>query len=540
MVRYLTNIHRIWTFILLDNIEMGPLLDATTVAAIETLQPKLSLADAAVVRKLMSSHKIFPYILDGSTRGRILSRLQTLNEPILSLRTFLEDTKLLEVATKPLKRLLGSKQKEGLVHCFRAAHTGTQISITDETSPSSPRRVSSSIFAEDRPYICYLRLVLFCMRYFYGLTGIAPRKERGQSLADIPTENASFVYTKLAYLAQRLGFSTPIMAEMSLPQAEELASMEFLEELCPSDRMNLSALDRSEIARDISSRVQRAQHESREESIPPNFTTNLIELRKDHRMGRPFANSYRHDRKHLFLSKIYGSYNPPRAEYLTTLAVLRYTFIAFFGNGESHTDDYTPLQPTAQTVAMRLSPSASEHGTSETSASPPPTLPSRSRSDTPMSSFGEAFGLSDSPAVDQPSPTSPEPITMAANRPSVYTESIYSQDSISSNEIVAPSLLELARAGRGAVGRRDVTLIDCNTKSSQRVMTKDLQGVFVEAANNGMGFATMVSDTQIERHNVDTVELAAVYNRVVFVYQKQKQGPYIYSDLEGFLQSFER
>lgn len=129
---------------------------------------------------------------------------------------------------------------------------------------------------------------------------------------------------------------------------------------------------------------------------------------------------------------------------------------------------------------------------------------------------------------------------MAANRPSVYTESIYSQDSISSNEIVAPSLLELARAGRGAVGRRDVTLIDCNTKSSQRVMTKDLQGVFVEAANNGMGFATMVSDTQIERHNVDTVELAAVYNRVVFVYQKQKQGPYIYSDLEGFLQSFER
>src|ERR1700740_3166313 len=103
---YVENVDRIWTYILGDKNELGCLVDPLSVRRLEMRTPKLSTDDANEVRNWMDDGILLPQITDPATRASILTRLENLSEPVLTLRTFIEDTKLVELGARPLRLLL--------------------------------------------------------------------------------------------------------------------------------------------------------------------------------------------------------------------------------------------------------------------------------------------------------------------------------------------------------------------------------------------------------------------------------------------------
>jgi hypothetical protein len=111
MINYLQRVERIWSFILDDREHLKACVDACSVQFLETLVPAFSVEDYAQVRDQMASGVLFPLITDLDTRSQIQNQLERMDEPILSLATFFESAKLLELGMKPLRLLLPKARK---------------------------------------------------------------------------------------------------------------------------------------------------------------------------------------------------------------------------------------------------------------------------------------------------------------------------------------------------------------------------------------------------------------------------------------------
>ena len=94
-MNYLSRLRKTLDFILLDRHDLKGLLDSYTVQRLETLAPGLSSADRETVTTAMQRGVLFPLISDEPLREQILDRLTTMLEPVYSLRTYLQETKLL-------------------------------------------------------------------------------------------------------------------------------------------------------------------------------------------------------------------------------------------------------------------------------------------------------------------------------------------------------------------------------------------------------------------------------------------------------------
>lgn len=107
--------------------DLLPLVDANTVTMLETLTPKYSTHDAAKVTNLVGEGKAFPAIRDPGIRGGILARLLTIEGRILSIWTYLEDTKCLELLWKILRQLFPNnlkRSKRSMRETFYSSYTG--------------------------------------------------------------------------------------------------------------------------------------------------------------------------------------------------------------------------------------------------------------------------------------------------------------------------------------------------------------------------------------------------------------------------------
>ncbi|GIJ92781.1 hypothetical protein Asppvi_003773, partial [Aspergillus pseudoviridinutans] len=104
---YLQGIRRMWVErIFGGNVTLAVHADVETVQALESRVPKVSDEDLGFLEGKMVKQTLFPSIEDPKTREDIWQRLQLIDAPILTLRTFFQDIRFLGVARKVMQTLL--------------------------------------------------------------------------------------------------------------------------------------------------------------------------------------------------------------------------------------------------------------------------------------------------------------------------------------------------------------------------------------------------------------------------------------------------
>lgn len=102
------------------------LVDTNTVALVETLSPYYSSLDAARITDLMQTRQIFPLITDMTRRERILRKMLAVKGRILSVYTYIEDTKILEIIWK-IRRQLSPDHLRASKRSLREAFPGLPL-----------------------------------------------------------------------------------------------------------------------------------------------------------------------------------------------------------------------------------------------------------------------------------------------------------------------------------------------------------------------------------------------------------------------------
>ena len=334
MDNYLTKVLRIWHFIFSEDAILFSSTDAYTVTILETLAPGLSTDDCASVRHGMSSGVLFPQVSSHSTRSRILVQLESIREPILSLTTFFEDCKLLELGMKPLRLLLPPISRASRANLSLRARLSARRAATADVHPlvlqkSEHNFVSVQCPSNSAVPLAVCQLFLHNLRHFESMTGLTPRKERGKPkpVSAAMPEKACWA---LADLAHRLGFSSSQIDHLRSQNPELHIVSDFLLRLRPEEEYEYPSEARLELARLVCDKVDLITRSQAARSQPL-FTYDLHAQPKAHRYGRPHEDAHRSDRNYLYLDHIYGPFTATPARNLTSLGVKRFTIRAFFG-----------------------------------------------------------------------------------------------------------------------------------------------------------------------------------------------------------------
>ena len=349
MCNYLTKVLRTWRFILSEDAILFSSIDAYTVTVLETLAPGLSTDDRASVRHGMSSGVLFPQVSSQSRRSRILMQLESFREPILSLTTFFEDCKLLELGMKPLRLLLPPTSRASHVNLSLRARLSERRAATPDIHPLLIQKSEHDFVSVQCPSssavpLAMCQLFLHNLRHFESMTGLTPRKERGKPkpLSAAMPEKACWA---LADLAHRLGFSSSQIDHLRSQNPELHIVSDFLLRLRPEEEYEYPSEARLELAQLVCDKVGLITR-SQAARAQPIFVYDLHAQPKAHRYGRPHEDAHRSDRSYLYLDYIYGPFTATPARNLTSLGVKRFTIRAFFGELMlPRLDGGTPSQP---------------------------------------------------------------------------------------------------------------------------------------------------------------------------------------------------
>lgn len=320
------------------------LLDPDTVNELETLTPRLSLHDRAVIQDKMRRRKIFRQLESDEDRTQVLDRITQVSGRVLSFFTFTRDFIYFEACMIALKGLqpegYGGTMFEGFSECYMPDQTG-----------SYNAQVAEDIFERrdedgDSIDICYRQLFLAVMRDFPSLTSLRPYQDDKKEKAK-PSGVESERLINLAQLAVKLGFRNNeiiTLHEQAGANRYRIVTEEFLSQLQPLDRYNIDTETNVSIAQNVSDRISDASavRMSIEEA---QLATDLEKLPKKFRCGRPSYKRYLSDRQLLFLGNIYQQEVVPRS-YATSFAIQRDIFLSFFGESNPHSeapeDDFLP------------------------------------------------------------------------------------------------------------------------------------------------------------------------------------------------------
>lgn len=118
--RYLNFIYDKWMAII-GNLPCD-FLDTHTVIALETLMPKISLHDRAIIRDMMRRGNIFPLVSSPNDRSQLLDRINRTKGRILSLRTFSKDFTYFGACAKTLKQFCQLASKGTILETFQKSY----------------------------------------------------------------------------------------------------------------------------------------------------------------------------------------------------------------------------------------------------------------------------------------------------------------------------------------------------------------------------------------------------------------------------------
>jgi len=336
MTRYLRRIKNTWTQIVGDEEADQLRLDANTVAILQGRCPSRSSEDRVHVQIKMLAGDVLPAVTADDQRSRIFDRACSIEHVILSIHTFLEDTKYLEPPARILKELLPGKCKGSMTQHFSALHNGqtkvrvqmSEYTFEDQTSPSG----RSS-------WLSYRQLWLFALRHFPVMDGQSPRRDKTKQSALHEGRQPRRWY-ELWSLASENGYRRIRRLYRDRTAADAKTIEDCVRNILPSkyyainpDRMRQIVLLNCQLFSDVPY--------VKEELIAPALTSDCEGCGSDisDRCGRPRERSFQADEGSLFLEHIYStSYSTVPKRYLTSFAVKRDFFRAFFGSEEDDLD----------------------------------------------------------------------------------------------------------------------------------------------------------------------------------------------------------
>ena len=287
---------------------------------------------------------MFETVQEDRERREILSKCLAQQGRILSLGSFLEDTKLLSPTSDVMKLLMPSHLTtsiKGLLEkCFESSESSSQ---------TRRREFQSS----------YRRLWLFAWRNFPEMitsNQISLRRGRAPSrFQRCPTKKAGF-----GALSKRLGFGSAGITTAQASPSNAQAVKQFLQSF--SQGQTYKTTDMKAAVQAIEAILDKfllttrpLEHES------PILSQNRTAPRDEERHGMPFEASFDEDRSSLQMELLYRpTWETPNAplRYVSSFGILRDQFRCFFGLGE---ETIWPETPGQNLTVSALSPSPEQH-----------------------------------------------------------------------------------------------------------------------------------------------------------------------------------
>ena len=184
-------------------------LDASTVEFLEGLAPGSCAQDRQSITVAFQGNVLFPTVSDMSTRDTLRGAVLSLSCRIPSLHTLLEDSKILELGSTSIRRLLPKKFK-GSIQSTLATRRAFGHKVHDPALVGG--RPDWPATKEETP-LAYINIWLFALRNFPALTGTQPLKDVHKQKPP-PRGIDAAVEGQFAKFAQDNGFRSPEITEL--------------------------------------------------------------------------------------------------------------------------------------------------------------------------------------------------------------------------------------------------------------------------------------------------------------------------------------
>ncbi|MCJ1473162.1 hypothetical protein MMC13_001813 [Lambiella insularis] len=338
LTSYLKLVYETWHTIVNGDLCVANALDVKTVELLQGKALAFSSADEDAVRENFTRGLIFPTVKNLPERANLLARICSLQHRIPSLHTFLEDTKYLEPCAKIMKSLLPPTFRGSIRKAFKSRQSG--VTVIDVEWRQESDITSSTASLPHTIAIGYRQLWLFAMRHFPELTPLQPRKDPGRAKPNMQGR-ASHWWYRLGLLAAGGGFQSEEIKALVQSNPDVQMTMEFLLNTRPAELYyHNEASCVNEVQRICTFLGSIGPREAAPvEAFLSCDSTAAMGLAE--RCGRPFEQSFLQDKRFLFLNYIYNDkwqhteqsqWQQIRKSHVTSLAIKRDTFRAFFGN----------------------------------------------------------------------------------------------------------------------------------------------------------------------------------------------------------------
>lgn len=269
----------------------GSMVDAHSVAILETLAPRLSSSDASIVRNSMEDGTLFPTLANRSDKDRLLRNLLAVEGMIPSLYTFFEYLKYLEPCAKIMRGILPQRCKRSIQTEFFASYFHPDR-ILVEYSQTDVRAIPPRSVAQDFS-LAYHQLWLFALRNFTSMTDATPRKESSRE-KPLVAESNPLVWQRFGVLAISVGLRTVLAEALAAKDGlHDLAQQVLLKTEC-----HVPLAD--SVVEDMTAVLRRLEARKTPSLARPSWSGDEC-LPKERRCGRPFLIDHSKDRDFLFL-----------------------------------------------------------------------------------------------------------------------------------------------------------------------------------------------------------------------------------------------
>ncbi|KAE8396862.1 hypothetical protein BDV37DRAFT_289914 [Aspergillus pseudonomiae] len=332
---YLNLIYNIWSTLFSWN---STHVDVNSVRLVENLMPE-SNADQRHIVTLMDQSVLFPSVVDGSDRAKLLSGLLDIKGRILSLRSLIQDTLLLEPCAKALQRLVPSKSKDvrdALMRRFDGTTPTWAVQVSESATEfiGNNSAVSSLLSQRIIATLAYVQLWLFAIRHIESLTDTHLAGPRNQRC------NEDFIYretepefnSQLATLAQTLGFRSSQIDSLCRKVTAKPSARAYLLGRRPPERYAYPQDWAERGASKIVDVLKWPRPKSAQQPVMPALAWegeggfSIVQKR----CGLPQRKTHAKDKQFVFIPQIYRPAHLS-GEHPTTFAVLQDIIFCFFG-----------------------------------------------------------------------------------------------------------------------------------------------------------------------------------------------------------------
>ena len=295
-------------------------------------------------------------------REEIYRRISRTKCIIPSLHTFLEDTIYLEPCSKVLRTLIPKAFKGSIYEYFRDRFFGDEsdvVQVEIHEATFSQRTLPSKELA----FWCAYRILwLFSFRHFRSVANVEPRKSPGFT-GSLPTAlTRGECENLLAKLALQVGFRSPEMIAIANRNLAADAAYRTINSVRPFSQFQDQPANLPVTMAALQDYIARGLFRNQSSNQPPLSADIISAWNVKYRCGRIFDFAFVETRKRLFLHFVYGQQLIYPRFNVTSFAIFRDTFMAFFGRIDGEMGPHSEEPPTDQDLGHQQDVGASDTG----------------------------------------------------------------------------------------------------------------------------------------------------------------------------------